>query len=95
MLPTHAGGMDLMAWYDALEAGELTARPSVDAAKRFRVSIAPGQRARRLLENRAPEWKDGRTGATLDGPDLDAVNDGAARRYVTCHVPGSWTVVKR
>ncbi len=39
MLPTHAGGMDLMAWYDALEAGELTARPSVDAAKRFRVSI--------------------------------------------------------
>jgi GNAT superfamily N-acetyltransferase len=28
-----------MSWYDALEAGELTQRPSVDAAKRFGVSI--------------------------------------------------------
>jgi len=28
-----------MSWYDALEAGELTVRPSVDAAKRFGVSI--------------------------------------------------------
>jgi GNAT superfamily N-acetyltransferase len=28
-----------MSWYDALEAGELTVRPSVEAAKRFDVSI--------------------------------------------------------
>jgi GNAT superfamily N-acetyltransferase len=28
-----------MSWYDALEAGELTVRPSVDAAKRFGISI--------------------------------------------------------
>ncbi|MFF0338624.1 N-acetyltransferase [Kribbella sp. NPDC004875] len=28
-----------MSWYDALEAGELTVRPSVDAAKRFGLSI--------------------------------------------------------
>src|SRR3954454_21131256 len=28
-----------MSWYEALEAGELTVRPSVDAAKRFGVSI--------------------------------------------------------
>src|SRR3954470_2905761 len=28
-----------MSWYDALEAGELTLRSSVDAAKRFGVSI--------------------------------------------------------
>jgi GNAT superfamily N-acetyltransferase len=28
-----------MGWYDALEAGELTVRPSVEAAKRFGVSI--------------------------------------------------------
>ena len=28
-----------MSWYDALEAGELTVRPSVDAAKRFGMSI--------------------------------------------------------
>jgi GNAT superfamily N-acetyltransferase len=28
-----------VSWYDALEAGELTVRPSVDAAKRFGISI--------------------------------------------------------
>ena len=38
--------------------------------QRFRLSLAPGQRARRLLENRAPEWHDGKTGAVLDGADL-------------------------
>jgi WD40 repeat protein len=46
--------------------------------QRFRLSIAPGQRARRLLENRAPEWHDGRTGAVLDATDLANVEEGAA-----------------
>ena len=45
---------------------------------RFRISIAPGQLARRLLENRAPEWKDGRTGAVLDRSDLHSVLEGAS-----------------
>ena len=45
--------------------------------QRFRLSIAPGQRARRLLENRAPEWQEGRTGAVLDDTDLAAVEAGA------------------
>ena len=44
---------------------------------RFRTSVAPGQRARRLLENRAPEWKDGKEGAVLDRADLAAVEDGS------------------
>ena len=38
-----------------------TLAPLVHA--RFRTSVAPGQRARRLLENRAPEWQDGKTGS--------------------------------
>jgi hypothetical protein len=42
----------------------------------FRTSFAPGQRARRLLENRAPEWQDGGTGHVLDNTDLRAVEDG-------------------
>ncbi len=43
---------------------------------RFRASVAPGQRARRLLENRALEWQGGKTGHILDTPDLQAVDDG-------------------
>ena len=39
----------------------------------FRTSVAPGQLARRLLENRAPEWQDGKTGHVLDSTDLRAV----------------------
>ncbi len=35
-----------------------------------------GQRARRLLENRALEWQGGKTGHILDTPDLQAVDDG-------------------
>src|SRR5262249_18300865 len=31
---------------------------------------------RRLLENRAPEWEDGKTGHVLDDADLHAVDDG-------------------
>jgi hypothetical protein len=42
----------------------------------FRTSVAPGQRARRLLENRAPEWQDAMTGHVLDSTDLRAVEDG-------------------
>ena len=53
-----------------------TLAPLVQA--RFRTSIAPGQLARRLLENRAPEWQDGKAGSVLDSPDLASVEDGAA-----------------
>jgi len=53
-----------------------TLAPLVHA--RFRSSFAPGQRARRLLENRAPEWQDGKTGSVLDATDLASVEVGAA-----------------
>ena len=53
-----------------------TLAPLVNA--RFRTSIAPGQLARRLLENRAPEWHDGKTGHVLDATDLANVEVGAA-----------------
>jgi WD40 repeat protein len=46
--------------------------------QRFRLSVAPGQRARRLLENRAPEWRDGKTGPVLDRADLATVEEGAS-----------------
>src|SRR5271157_926285 len=46
--------------------------------QRFRLSVAPGQRARRLLENRAPDWRDGKNGAVLDSIDLSTVEEGAA-----------------
>jgi WD40 repeat protein len=51
-----------------------TLAPLVHA--RFRASGAPGQRARRILEIRAPEWQDGKTGHVLGSPDLGAVKDG-------------------
>jgi len=53
-----------------------TLAPLVNA--RFRTSIAPGQRARRLLENRATEWQDGKTGSVLDATDLASVEVGVA-----------------
>src|SRR5208337_4693651 len=53
-----------------------TLAPLVQA--RYRTSIAPGQRSRRLLENRAPEWQDGKTGSVLDTTDLASVEVGAA-----------------
>ena len=43
---------------------------------RFQSSSLDGQRARRLLENRSPEWKDGVTGHPLDRPDLESVERG-------------------
>ncbi len=46
--------------------------------ERFRAATDPGQRARRLLENRAPEWHDGATGHPLDRPDLETVEQGLA-----------------
>ena len=45
--------------------------------REFQESTAPGQRARRLLENRAREWKDGKTGHPLDAADLATVEAGA------------------
>ncbi len=45
--------------------------------QRFRLSVAPGQRARRLLENRVPDWSNGKTGPDLDRPDLASVVEGA------------------
>src|SRR5271157_1461784 len=51
-----------------------TLAPLVQA--RFRSSIAPGQPARRLLENRAHEWHGGKTGHILDAVDLEAVETG-------------------
>ena len=48
------------------------------------VSIAPAQRARRLLENKLPEWKDGAEGTVLDAAQLAAVEEGlsAMRRMM-------------
>lgn len=43
---------------------------------RFDKSGHPGQRARRILENRAAEWTDGRTGTPLDSRDLALVEQG-------------------
>ncbi|MFN8467341.1 MAG: CHAT domain-containing protein [Caldilineaceae bacterium] len=44
--------------------------------ERFARSDAPGQRARRTLENRAVEWQDGGTGALFDDRDLALVEQG-------------------
>src|SRR5262249_53714876 len=48
------------------------------------LSIAPAQRARRLLENKWPEWKDGAEGTVLDATQLAAVEEGlsAMRRMM-------------
>jgi WD40 repeat protein len=43
---------------------------------RFEVSGRPGQRSRRILENRAGEWSQDRTGVPLDGRDLALVEQG-------------------
>jgi hypothetical protein len=42
----------------------------------FQESDRPGPRARRLLENRAHEWRDGRVGTPLDDHDLALVEAG-------------------
>ena len=44
---------------------------------RWRTSVAPGQRARRVLEHRTAEWKDGKVGNVLDTVDLAIVEAGA------------------
>jgi WD40 repeat protein len=44
--------------------------------QRFDLSVWPGQRARRVLENRGGEWREGRTGAPLDAFDLAVVEGG-------------------
>jgi WD40 repeat protein len=44
--------------------------------ERFKTSLRPGQRARRILENRATDWKDGQVGAVLDRADLSTVERG-------------------
>jgi formylglycine-generating enzyme required for sulfatase activity len=41
--------------------------------QRFRLSVASGQRARRLLENRATDWAEGKVGPVLDRTDLTTV----------------------
>lgn len=51
---------------------------------RFEESDRPGQRARKILENRRGEWDKGRIGTTLDGADLRVVETGKAGMH-------SWT----
>jgi hypothetical protein len=79
--------------WEAETAATPTDRPRPDAAairlghdtlaplvrEMFRTSLAPGQRARRLLENRTPEWQDSATGHVLDHTDLRSVEDGQSR----------------
>ena len=45
--------------------------------QRFDESEAPGQRARRILENRAVDWEGGKEGTPLDDADLKLVEAGA------------------
>ncbi|MGB3220430.1 MAG: SUMF1/EgtB/PvdO family nonheme iron enzyme, partial [Anaerolineae bacterium] len=44
--------------------------------KRFDESDRPGQRALRILESRAVDWQEGKTGAPLDAADLKWVENG-------------------
>lgn len=44
--------------------------------ERFEASARPGQRARRILQNRAAEWSQNRAGVPLDGRDLGIVEQG-------------------
>jgi WD40 repeat protein len=54
------------------------AHDTLAAAIRVRCdeSVRPGQRARRILEGRAGEWTEGRTGTPLDSRDLALVEQG-------------------
>ncbi|MDZ4700871.1 MAG: SUMF1/EgtB/PvdO family nonheme iron enzyme [Rhodothermales bacterium] len=45
--------------------------------QRYKASNASGQRAERLLESRAPDWKDGKKGGVLDAGSLAEVQNGA------------------
>ena len=44
--------------------------------EKYEMSDHPGQRARRILENRAKLWKEGKEGPTLDEQDLSVVEAG-------------------
>ncbi|MGB6687160.1 MAG: CHAT domain-containing protein [Terracidiphilus sp.] len=44
--------------------------------REFELSVLRGSRARRLLENRAREWTNGKPGDTFDAADLKTVEDG-------------------
>ena len=44
--------------------------------EKHRVSSAPAQRARRLVQNRAGEWRDGKQGTPLASADLALVEEG-------------------
>ena len=44
--------------------------------QKFEMSDHPGQRARRILENRVVEWENGLVGTTLDAQDLSIVEEG-------------------
>jgi WD40 repeat protein len=45
--------------------------------EQFDESDKPGQRARRIVESRAAEWRNGATGAVLDETDLEVVETGS------------------
>lgn len=45
-------------------------------ALKFETSIAPGQRARRLMENKATDWQNDKVGSTFDEADLAVVEAG-------------------
>lgn len=46
--------------------------------QRFEESDAPGQRARRILESKAVDWREGKEGTLLDEADLALVESGRA-----------------
>lgn len=50
---------------------------------RFNNSVNPGQRARRILENRSVEWTDNKTGTPLDNWDLKTVETGLSGMRAT------------
>ena len=50
--------------------------------RRFEASDLPGQRASRILEQRAMEWSDGKEGPPLDAADLAIVEQGESGRPV-------------
>lgn len=67
------------------EDGDETAEPATTLThdtlapvirRDFALSLTAGARARRLLENRAREWVDGKTGEPLDALDLRVVSKG-------------------
>ena len=68
---------------DAANSARLSHTLAPVVRARFDKSGRPGQRARRILENRAAEWADGKKGTPLDGRDLELVEQGVAGMRVT------------